>query len=111
RNRFLNRRRGAFADLHHRDDRADADDDAEAGQDRACDVAAQRHQRALERSKELAHDALPSPPASAATGRGGGPPPLGTASIKPSFIQIVRRAAAPTLASWVTRMIVMPSSW
>src|SRR4051812_19966399 len=96
-------------DLHHRDDRADADDDAQASQDGARDVAAQRHDGAFERAEELLHDAPPAPaPAptaavSRASARSG-------VEMSPSFIQMVRRAALPTLESCVTRMIVIFSS-
>ena len=40
---FLDRRRRAVPDLHHRDHRRHADDDAQTGEDRPHDVAAKRH--------------------------------------------------------------------
>src|ERR1019366_2305562 len=98
----------AGADGHHRDDRADADDDPERGQERAHLVPQDGAQRHAERLPEV-HRTPPD---------GGMSTTFGTRFSSdrtcPSFTTTTRDANSATSGSCVTRMIVipwLPSSW
>ncbi len=102
----LDRLGGAVTERDHRDHRADADDDAQNGEKRAQQVAADRAQRQHEDAVQHQLFSAGSTPGAAVVGCG-----FATSSaIRPSMKCTMRRAYAAMSASCVTISTVMPWS-